>query len=379
MEVRQMKMTQRVVTLLLMAVLTTLPLYTDIDNPDRPQKGNWDFKIEKVQYIDHAGSDILGGSSLILVANDGRIYYRDYQKRIIHIFNDKGIWLKSFGPRGEGPGEIKQLRDAFLMDGFFIAVDVDRIHFFTMDGAFVKSMINNVYTRRPAAFTDAQRFISAPLELFQLKDGKVNLGLIDLNSGTETVLTQFSIFKGATDQTAKTTDTITISSLTPVMIVAYANNHVYYGKNDSYVITVLDLTGKQLNRFSLDREKKRITKEQKDQVFDFGSDGPPKDVLERIKKNTPDDLIYFTRIDMFNGLIYTFLPEVTPKNSQAFDIFSPEGRYLYQGILKVEDNLTILSSMGETIAVSGNHLYLVLEDSSGEIKIGIYKISLPRD
>ncbi len=35
-------------------------LFADVDNPDKPKKGMWDFQLEVVWQIEKAGEDVFG-------------------------------------------------------------------------------------------------------------------------------------------------------------------------------------------------------------------------------------------------------------------------------------------------------------------------------
>jgi hypothetical protein len=62
-------------------------LFSDVANKDKPQHGEWDFKLEKVWEIDSAGDEVLGHPQGILVSDDGTLYLSDSGNRIDYIFN----------------------------------------------------------------------------------------------------------------------------------------------------------------------------------------------------------------------------------------------------------------------------------------------------
>jgi hypothetical protein len=66
-------------------------------------------------------------------------------------------------------------------------------------------------------------------------------------------------------------------------------------------------------------------------------------------------------------------------DSQAMDIFSLDGKYLYRALFKPENGSRIYFPMViNNIEIKKGYLYAVLEDSDGEISIAKYKISLPQ-
>ncbi len=61
------------------------------------------------------------------------------------------------------------------------------------------------------------------------------------------------------------------------------------------------------------------------------------------------------------------------KNTQQIDIFSPEGKYLYRKIIKVEPTYKI----GCMPVIDKEYVYLGLEDEDGAITLNKYEITLP--
>jgi hypothetical protein len=87
---------------------------------------------------------------------------------------------------------------------------------------------------------------------------------------------------------------------------------------------------------------------------------------------------YFTRIEIHNGLLYTFEPDLEDENHQSIDIFTLEGKYLYRADIKVENGLTMIRSPFDNLFIKKDYLYMALENEEGEVSIAKYKISLPK-
>lgn len=77
-----------------------------------PLYGTWDFKPEKIWETDSAGPDLFAWIRTIDVGPDGRIYTFDVKHFKIYILNPDGSYVSSFGNRGEGPGELKNIGKA---------------------------------------------------------------------------------------------------------------------------------------------------------------------------------------------------------------------------------------------------------------------------
>jgi hypothetical protein len=140
-------------------------LFSDVVNKDRPIKGEWDLSLQKVWEIDRAGSEVFLEPDRLQAAADGTLYVHDEMNRVNYIFGQDGRFVRSFGKRGQGPGEIHEQKGLFLMGQTLILVDTAKLHYFSKAGDYLKSESNYYYRRRPAAFVEEGRFIAASLGL----------------------------------------------------------------------------------------------------------------------------------------------------------------------------------------------------------------------
>jgi hypothetical protein len=199
--------------------------------------------------------------------------------------------------------------------------------------------------------------------------------LINLKSGEERVITDFSIFKGGVIQRQNMQAVAIIATITPVMVVGRHDNKLYFGMNDKYEIYKTDLQGKDLGGFTLEREKSSATLKQKEQVMlDLVKGLAPPEIAKQLAKSLPDKETYYSNILSHNGMLYLYKSAFVPGNRQQIDIISLEGKYLYRGIIKVKE--------GTTIAIAPtfhkDYLYIALEDEADEITINKYKTVLPQ-
>jgi hypothetical protein len=370
---RLSSITKRAIVLLLIPAAFLL---ADIVNPDRPLKGDWNLDLQLVWEIDRAGQGAFLQPDGLQAADDGTLYVHDGMNRTNYIFDRDGRLVRSFGKRGQGPGEVQDQKSFFLMGQKIVVVDTAKIHYFSRDGEYLKSEKNYYYRRRPALFVSERRFIAAPIGIFEAFEGKGNIVVIDLESGRETVIHEYLIFSGGTARVGKMVGSLIIEGLTPLMTIGFSDGRIYYGMSDSYTIYISDLNGKRLGKFSLRREKRKVASEEKSLRFE---DYPQmsRQGRRQIMETTPDEITSFTRIESHRGLIYVFEPEVIRRNYQAIDIFSPEGRYLFRSKISVEQGLTMMPQQSANPLLTGEHLYVVLVDEELHVKIRKYKIRLP--
>lgn len=364
------------VFLLMLATLLS-PL---VKNPDKPLKGVWDFKPKKAWEIENAGDEVIGKIGQIEINQDETLYVFD-RSGINYIFDKNGKFIKSFAKKGEGPGEIRRQRKLFCIKDMIIIVDTHKIHYFTKDGTFVKSERNDYYQRSPVLFINKDEFVSAVPTIYYKPDGKGIAAKYHIPSGKETIITLYPLFKGGVTEIRKDAYFLWIAlELAPTMTLGYDDNNkkLYYGMSDSYQINIADLNGKITGTFSLERKKKKVSPQLKRERFQPAT--IPEFALKNLINGYPDELTYFTRIEIENGMIYVYESGIGPsyQHQQDIDIFSMDGKYQYRSCIKFDENSEIIKAFfTRGILIRKDSVYVGLEDEEGNVKIAKYKIKLP--
>ena len=348
----------------------------DVLNKDKPEHGEWDFKLQKVWEIGSAGDEVLGLPQGILVSDDGILYLSDEANRKDYIFGPAGNFVGSFAKRGEGPGEVQRHGRFFFVVDKVIIPDAGRLHYFTKQGEYLTTVKKEC---EPHAFIDENRLIDAPLSPVFLPDGRGKITLCDLQSGKDTVISEFSAFEGGVARSGGTVVDVIVPVFSPLMTIGYSENRLYWGMSDRYMIHVTDLDGKDITSFSVDRKKTRVSTRDKRDFFNKGN--MPADMLKQIVDSLPDEVTCFHRIEVHNKLIFVFVPEIDLDNkilrTKQIDIFSPEGKYLYKAHLNFGKSRVHLSSPLQNIVITNDFLYAVLQDEENNVLVAKYKISLP--
>jgi len=341
-----------------------------IVNPDKPLKGQWDLNPRKVWQVDRAGDDVFSRVE-IAAAEDGTLYVHDWRNRCIYLFDNNGTFKLTFGTSGEGPGEIRSHLKTFIIKDKLIAADIDRLHYFTSQGKFIKAVPNMLFQQEPQVFLNDHEFIAAP-SFAVPDDGKGKITYVNLKTGDKKVMGEFSL-----PRTGAGGRRIQLIGLTPMIITGYDydNNKLYYGVNDAYEIHVMQLNGKVLNSFSVKRQKKPVAIEDlRKQIKLIDASAPVNEIIKQL----PKEITYYHRIRIHKGYVLVFEDNFgTNWESQPIDIFSLDGKYLYRTVFRPGPGAKIyFTSMG-SILVRGDYLYVVLEDDEGEVVIAKYRIQLP--
>jgi hypothetical protein len=365
------------IIIILVCFLLVHELYAEeIKNIGKPAKGESTFDIKKVWEINTAGEDLFGNIDDILISAKGIICCYDNKNMKYYLFDGNGKFIHTFGTRGEGPGEIKQPEEApILKAGNKIVVqDVDRMHYFNWEGKYIRS-VTNPKLQMPTLFLNENEFIHAPLTILTAPDGIAKVRQINLVSGEIKVLTEFTMFKGGALQTERGNASIWADGLTPMFILGKIGSKLYYGVNDKYKVYISDMDGKVQGSFSLVRKKTSVSEKEKIDFISREAQGQaPDDLIRRLAKQLPNEETYFSLIEEHYGLIYIYVWKFFRKNTQQIDIFSPEGKYLYKKIIKVEPKYKI-SCMP---VIDKGYVYLGLEDEDGKITLNKYEITLPK-
>lgn len=367
---------KKLLILILLILFPMVIIFPDVVNKDKPQHGEWDFKLEKVWEIDSAGDEVLGLPQGMLVSDDGILYLCDQANRKDYIFGPDGDFIRSFAERGDGPGEVQRHGRFFFVDDKVIIPDVGRIHYFSKEGEYLTTVRKEC---EPHAFIDENRLIDAPLSAVFLLDGKGKITLCDLQSGKDTVISEFSAFEGGVARSSGMVMDVIVPVFSPMMTIGYSGNRLYWGMSDRNIINVTDLEGRDITSFSVDRKKIRVSKKNKWEYFK--TDNLPANMLKQLVDSLPDEVTSFYRIEVHNKLIFVYVPEIDLENKalriRQIDIFSPEGNYLYKAHLNFGKNRAHLSSPLQNIVIKSDFLYAVLQDENGYVLVAKYKISLP--
>jgi len=349
-------------------------------NPDRPRKGDWDFRLEKVWEIDKAGDDLLGRPFSLTATEDGFLYVFDTAHRTNFVFDKDGKFVRAFARSGQGPGEVQGQELIHYVNGKVYIPAPNGIHVYTKDGVYIQTLRPEGALDNVRAFVNENEIISAPMTAVFLPDGKGQIIRKNIKTGEEKVVSGFSLQDWGMAQSGENVVDIVAVGFSPLMIVGYAENRLYWGMNTSYMINVTDLGGKKVNTFSVKRESKKVSDKFKREYFK--NPNLPEEMLNQIVAGLPNEISFFHRIEVHGGLVYVFVPDVDLETRMArlkqLDIFSPEGEYLYRARIEFEKDRRPLFSPLNNLVIQNGHLYAVLTDDEENVHIAKYRIALPK-
>ena len=194
---------------------------------------------------------------------DGRIAVADGSSNEVRLFSSRGAFIRSFGRRGQGPGEFNHLWALNRSADTIIGLDASgRAQFFSPDGTLLRSF------GRPVL-----RGGRAPIRAGFLSNGSAVLFGFDLETemtGNEQLLwfrvqrqeasgDTADLFRLPAYETVGSSRPVGEMNWTPVGTVVATDQRVCAGFPATFDITCFDAAGRPLIRVVRTMERKRIT------------------------------------------------------------------------------------------------------------------------
>ena len=365
----------KIVTLLALTTLVVVMMCGGCNQkPDISVAREWAFEMEKVWEIQQIGDDELLRPAEPRVADDGTLYYHDFERHLSYIIDGDGKLVSTFAPRGSDEGEVPFYINCFPAGDYVVICAMDAFHFFTKRGRFVKAVPNNLFVRFPLAFKNENEFWVAPGALGDSPGSLAVVTHINLASGEETTIHEFA----RSDVEKKPTGGAVVVGLTPQIKMGFdrQSSRVYFGKNSDSVIYRLAGDGGKIESFSFTATRQPVS--ETDKRNHFATSNISEEQLALMIGALPDQMAYYNRIQVVDGLVYLFSTESIGHShtGQVVNVFSPDGRHLYYGRIQVEDEWHI--SNPDNLQLANGFIYAVQENDVGNKKIVKYGIVLPQ-
>jgi hypothetical protein len=359
-------------TLVTMLVATMICSHSN--GSDASDATQWDFGMQKVWEIQQIGEDELLRPAEPRVADDGTLYLHDFERHVSYIIDGDGKPVGKFAPRGSDEGEVPMYLNCFPAGDHVVVCAMDKLHFFSKQGQFVKAVPNNPFVRFPLAFKNENEFWVAPGALGDIPGDLAVVTHVDLASGNETAVYEFT--RSGIEK--KPTGGGVVVGLTPQIKMGLdrKSDRVYFGKNSDTVIYWLDGDQGNIGSFSFTGAQRPVS--EADKRDHFAKFNIPEERVAMMIDVLPDQLAYYNRIQVVDGLVYLFCAEKLDRTltGQVVDVYSLDGQHLYYGRIDVEDGWQI--SGPDNLQLANGIVYAVQENEEGNKKIVKYSIALPR-
>jgi hypothetical protein len=249
------------------------------------------------------------------------IYVADSKEACVKVFDKSGNYIRRFGHKGQGPGEIQFPLRMHLFAGKKILIYDNRnrrLSFFSLDGELLKEIPIGKYDFERTIPDSKGNIIT---HLIYRGDKWVN-EIKKFDPNLNPILTIKTIEEEITPYV--------IAMVSPNFNVrVMANDNIVWGYplDFKYEIVVVSPEGKTIRKIVKDYDPVTITEEEKQELIkaQFGDrELPPEYKLEFPESYFP--YYYFVCGD--EGRIYVRTYERDKEGNIRYDVFSPEGRYI---------------------------------------------------
>ena len=352
-------------------------LAKDVLNPDKPLKGKWDFRLKKVWEIEKLGKKPLAHPQQILITKEGKIVVADRALECIYVLNKKGKKLFTFACKGVGRGKVTGVTRIFGQEEL-IVIDGKNINYFSPKGKFTRAYSRKSYFFSPRLFVNDSIFIGAPFSKIEIKRGRGKIMLVDLNRKRKKTIGQFHLSPYGIVQQGKKEYGIYDEAFTPTMVIGHHQGRLFYGLNDSYTISVGDMSGNKIFSFGIKRKDRTTTADQMRQRLKKA--GIPTLIFADLLHQLPKKITHFNRIEIHSGYIYVFITPLKLYPRERFiDIFSLAGEYLYKAKIVLPEGNQMMATIFSNLVIKNNDILVAYRKDKGKVIIGKYNIKLPRD
>ncbi len=332
---------------------------TVVKNPKEPMYGEEAFQLkEELTIGEREGREeyMFSRLSQLVINEQGDIFVLDIMEKHVKVFNRHGLYLKTFGRSGQGPGEISGLPWYFKLSkqNELILIDTSGVSFFSLDGKFLRKIPNKSFKSQIQLFdTDA----NSNSYIFQRSPIKQGFELNKYDSNLKLIKTiEFSPSQGV--------ENIRKNGWNPfypwLMYEITENGRIICARNDKYEIRVYDNDeNKLLMRILKEYVPVRLT--QKD-IEEYLEGFSPQEIKSmNLPANLPP-FNYFQSDEEERIFVETF-ERASESSNHYYDVFDKEGKYL------------VKIPLPSYPFIKKNKFCFVLEDEDGYQFIKRYKVT----
>ena len=332
---------------------------TIVKNPKEPMVGEDAFILEAELSIGGAegkGEYLFSELGDIAVDDEERIYVLDSKEAHIKIFDSTGKYIKTFGKKGQGPGEMSRPSSLEITPQNEIAVNdssARKIHFFTLEGNFSRavSQTNRTFFSDPKVDEDGN--ITASYMIIEEEVTYV------LKKFTPQLKDLFPIFS---------TKVLKYPHINPFYPRCYwdvmKGNKLVWGFADKYELHITDSNGDLEKKIIKAYDPVKITEEEKEKFIEERFGGPENiDPTVKLSWDEHHNAFIYLCIDDEGRIFVRTYERVPGREEYYYDVFDPEGKYVVKIPLK-----------SRPYVIKRGRLYTIEEDAEGYQVVKRYKV-----
>jgi hypothetical protein len=326
---------------------------TVVKNPKEPLYTSDVFSLEEELTI----TDEAGGEDVIFnqirsmdVDEVGRIYVLDYREARVYIFDEDGTFIKSFGKKGQGPGEMNRAMSMKITPQKELAIENSGIgiNFYSLEGDFIRELKTAKEAPRMVSI-DSRGHIFGIVIVRDEENPRYEVRKFDPQ------MNRIASFDSSPLPTARGQGINPFGGLV-VFFLRY-DDYVVSASPETYELHVFDPEGDLVMKITKDYDPVAITKEEKEEVME----GFPDEIPVSIPKYH-NPFGWFVTDDEGRIFVRTY-EKVGDGNGFFYDVFDIEGKFLVKIPLKTTPYL-----------LKNKKLYTVEEDEQGFQCVKRYRV-----
>jgi len=294
-----------------------------IQNPREPIYGGTVLALEAPLRIgEYIGKDEFMFQDIGCIEADDqeRVYVSDWKESRIKIFDKNGVYLKTIGQRGQGPGEFERINRLQIIDDKRLVVfdgNLKRLSIFSLGGDFEKSI-------------PVQKM--SPLDLCLISDGMFLVQTVQLDPVLAKADSAIKLYDRDLKMmkilaTHKPQDVFTPFQSHLVWAV-FQNGDIVIGRNEKYSFSLYDSRGDVMKTITKDSRPIPIPDEEK------------KIELKRLQQPYSKDVPAFypayrsMTIDGNRRIMVQTWERPNKGDGFLYDVFDSEGKFMARMVLK---------------------------------------------
>jgi len=332
-----------------------------VRNPAKPMLGKDACFVEEDLSIGSPGSEEEQAFSEIAgvaVDREENIYVLDSKEAHIQVFNKAGIYLRTIGKKGQGPGEMQRPINISITPGNEILVN-DRgarfLHFFALGGEHQRSISLARIQSFSRPLADSGNNILARFGTFM--PDRVSFVLAKFDPRLKQL---FPVFSYDYDNSPNIYDVFPPDCFWAVG----RDDNIIWGYSDKYELNILNKDGRLVRRIIRDYAPVKTTDdEKKDWIkFAFGNEGVPPEV--KVKWPSYHNAFRSLIVDDSGRIIVETYEKAADERGFYYDVFDPEGRYLARILLNAAPR-----------SITKDKLYTIEEVEKGYQEVKRYSVT----
>lgn len=303
-------------------------IVTNGRKPDPPKGAATKLILEEIYTA--GGGDLPEESFVEAIAGDiskdGTAYVLDWKDNKVKVFDVRGKFVRAFGKKGQGPGELNQPQGILITpENEVLVVDGlnQRFAIFSLDGKFLR----NISTAKALGITgikmDSRGLIVARSMGFGGDASKMSMSMdvkiYDKDLNAKATLATF-------EMPVSLQTKINPFSAMSLLYALDGQGRLYLGSQGSYAIKVFSLEGKLISTFGREYDPIRMSQGDKDEMLKaFSAVSGVKDRIQFPDVFPP--YTDFVPADEGQLLVMTYEKGKATKEFY-WDVFDSDGRYI---------------------------------------------------